>query len=127
VLEPSPHVTDSRTLNPVLRTCLILFFWFFIVFPNKLWWRVHYFKNYFVRRSRRDPSCDRQVCLEISNGSRLILKHVKHVPDVWLNLFFVGMLCDENYKSSFSSDSWKLTKGSMVMGRGTKHSTLYIT
>jgi len=25
VLVPSPHVTDSRTLNPVLRICLILF------------------------------------------------------------------------------------------------------
>jgi len=23
-----------------------------------------------------------QVCLEMSNGSRLVLKHVKHVPDV---------------------------------------------
>jgi len=68
-----------------------------------------------------------QVCLEMSNGSRLILKHVKHVPDVRLNLLSVGKLCDENYNNSFASDSWKLTKGSMVVGRGTKHSTLYIT
>ena len=30
VLIPSPHVTDSRTLNLVLRTCLILF----LVFHN---------------------------------------------------------------------------------------------
>jgi len=67
------------------------------------------------------------VCLEMSNDSRLILKHVKHVPDVWLNLLSVGKLCDENYNSSFSCDSWKLTKGSMVMGISTKHSTLYIT
>jgi len=65
-----------------------------------------------------------QVCLEMSNGSRLVLKHV---PDVPLNLLSVGKLCDENYNSSFASDSWKLTKGSMVVGRGTKHSTLYIT
>ena len=65
-----------------------------------------------------------QVCLEMSNGSRLILKHV---PDVRLNLLSVGKLCDENYNNSFAGDSWKLTKGSMVVGRGTKHSTLYIT
>jgi len=63
----------------------------------------------------------------MSNGSRLILKHVKHVFDVRLNLLSVGKLCDENYNSSFSSDSWKLTKGSMVVGRCTKHSALYIT
>jgi len=69
----------------------------------------------------------RQVCLEMSNGSRLVLKHVKHVPNVRLNLLFVGKLCDENYNSSFGGDSWKLTKGSMVVSRGTKHSTLYIT
>jgi len=68
-----------------------------------------------------------QVCLEMSNGSRLILKHVKHVPDVRLNLLSVGKLCDENYNNSFSGDSWKLTKGSMVVGRGTTQSTLYIT
>jgi len=67
------------------------------------------------------------VCLEMSNGSRLILKHVKHVPDVLLNLLSVSKLSDENYNNSFSGDSWKLTKGSMVVGRGTKHSTLYIT
>jgi len=63
----------------------------------------------------------------MSNGSRLILKHVKHVHDVRLNLLFVGKLCDENYNNSFSGDSWKLTKGSMIVGRSTKHSTLYIT
>jgi len=63
----------------------------------------------------------------MSNDFRLILKHVKYVLDVRLNLLSVGKLCDENYNNTFSSESWKLTKGSMVVGRGTKHSTLYIT
>ena len=68
-----------------------------------------------------------QVCLEMSNGSKLILKLVKYVPDIRLNLLSVGKLCDENYDNLFSGDSWKLTKGSMVVGRGSKHSTLSIT
>jgi len=68
-----------------------------------------------------------QVCLEMSNDSRLILKHVKYVLDVRLNLLSIGMFCDENYTRLFSGDNWNLTKGSMVVGRGTKHSTLYIT
>jgi len=65
------------------------------------------------------------VCLEMSD-SRLILKHVKYVLDVRLNLLSIGKFCDENYNRLFSDDSWNLTKGSMVVGRGTKHSTLYI-
>jgi len=64
----------------------------------------------------------RQVCLEMSNGSRLILKHVF---DVRLNLLSVNKFSNENYNNSFSGDSWKLTMGSMVVGRGTKHSTIY--
>jgi len=63
----------------------------------------------------------------MSNGSRLVLKHVKHVPDVRLNLLSVGKSCNENYNNLFSGDSWKFTMGFMVVGRGTKHSTLYIT
>jgi len=31
-----------------------------------------------------------QVCLKMSNGSRLILKHMKHVLDARLNLLSVG-------------------------------------
>ena len=46
-----------------------------------------------------------QVCLEMSNGSRLILKRVKHVPDIRLNLLSIGKLCDENYDNLFSGDS----------------------
>ena len=67
-----------------------------------------------------------QVCLETSNGSKIFLDRVKHVPDIRLNLLSVGKLCDENYDSLFSRDGWKLTKGSMVVARGTKYSTLYL-
>ena len=61
VLTPSPHVTDSRTLNPVCKLALSCF-WFSIIFPNKLWWRLLCFENenkIFVRRPRRDPGCDK--------------------------------------------------------------------
>jgi len=43
VLIPSPHVTDSRTLNPVSWTCLIWFLVFHSFSFNKLWWRLLYF------------------------------------------------------------------------------------
>ncbi|KAK2382823.1 putative mitochondrial protein [Trifolium repens] len=62
----------------------------------------------------------------MANGSKLTLKDVKHVPDIRLNLLSVAKLCDEGYNNLFSRDTWKLTKGSMVVARGMKCSTLYI-
>ena len=52
---------------------------------------------------------------------------MKHVPDIRLNLLSVAKLCDEGYDSLFSKDSWKLSKGSMIVARGTKCSNLYLT
>jgi hypothetical protein len=66
------------------------------------------------------------VNLEMANGSKLTLKDVKHVPYIRLNLLSVAKLCDEGYNNLFSQDTWKLTKGSMVVARGMKCSTLYI-
>jgi hypothetical protein len=65
--------------------------------------------------------------MEMSNGAKLTLKDVKHVPDIRLNLLSVAKLCDEGYDSLFSRDSWKLSKGSMIVARGTKCSNLYLT
>ncbi|PNX87194.1 multidrug and toxin extrusion protein 2-like, partial [Trifolium pratense] len=63
------------------------------------------------------------VNLEMANGSKLTLKDVKHVSDIRLNLLSVVKLCDEGYNSLFSRDTWKLTKGSMIVARGIKCST----
>ena len=66
------------------------------------------------------------VCLETNNGTKLILKNVKHIPDIRLNLISAGKLDDEGYCNTFVNGQWKLTKGSMVVARGKKFSTLYI-
>jgi len=67
------------------------------------------------------------VNLKMSNGTKLTLKDVKHVLDIRLNLLSMARLCDEGYDSLFSRDSWKLSKGSMIVARGTKFSNLYLT
>ena len=41
------------------------------------------------------------VCLEMENGTRLVLKNVKHVPDICLNLISTGKLDDEGFKNTF--------------------------
>lgn len=66
------------------------------------------------------------VCLETSNGSKLILKDVKHIPDIRLNLISTGKLDDDGYCNTFVNGQWKLTKGSMIVARGKRLSALYM-
>lgn len=66
------------------------------------------------------------VQLETNNGTRLVLKDVKHVPDIRYNLISAGKLDDEGYCNTFQNGQWKLTRGSLVVARGTKCSTLYV-
>lgn len=66
------------------------------------------------------------VYLETQNGSRLILKNVKHVPDIRLNLISASKLDDDGFCSTFFSGQWKLTKGAMVVAKGKKSPILYM-
>lgn len=66
------------------------------------------------------------VCLETGMGARLFLKGVKHIPDLRLNLISTGKLDDEGYCNTFMNGIWKLTKGSLVVAKGKKCSSLYI-
>ena len=65
------------------------------------------------------------VCLETNNGTMLLLKNVKHIPDICLNLISASRLDDEGFCNTFSDGHWKLTKGSMIVARGKKCSSLY--
>ena len=68
-----------------------------------------------------------EICLETNTNCRLVLKDVRHVPDMRLNLISTGVLDDEGYKNEFYGGKWKLSKGSLVLARGKKESTLYST
>ena len=65
------------------------------------------------------------IFLETSSGNKLVLKDVRHVPDIRLNLISTCRLDDEGFINSFS-ESRKLTKGSLVVARGKKQNTLYV-
>nr|AAV88069.1 hypothetical retrotransposon [Ipomoea batatas] len=65
------------------------------------------------------------VCLETSNGTKLVLKNVKHAPDIRLNLISTGKLDDDGFCCFFGDGHWKITKGSLVVARGNKSSNLY--
>ena len=64
--------------------------------------------------------------METGNGTRLVLKNVKHIPDIRFNFISVGRLVDEGFCNTFYGDVWKLTKGAMVVARGKKCETLYL-
>ena len=66
------------------------------------------------------------VRLETSNGTMLTLKNVKHIPDIRMNLISTGKLDDEGFCNTFRDSQWKLTRGSMVIEKGKKSSSLYL-
>ncbi|CAO2838320.1 unnamed protein product [Amaranthus hypochondriacus] len=64
--------------------------------------------------------------LEIPTGCKLILRNVRHVPDIRLNLISIGKLNEEGYFSHFNDGKWKLCKGNLIAARGKKQSSLYM-
>ena len=66
------------------------------------------------------------IFLETSIGNKSVLKDVRHVPDIHLNLISTSKLDDNGFTNSFSKSKWKLTKGSLVLARGKKQNILYV-
>ncbi|BBH07646.1 Toll-Interleukin-Resistance domain family protein [Prunus dulcis] len=54
-------------------------------------------------------------------------KDVRHIPDLRKNLISVGQLASEGYTTIFHGDDWKISKGAMMVARGKKSGTLYMT
>ncbi|KAL6533177.1 hypothetical protein OROMI_027289 [Orobanche minor] len=67
------------------------------------------------------------VYLKFDTGVELILRNVKHVPDMRLNVISVGLLDDDGYFNGLGNGLWKLTRGSLIVGRGKKEEKLYVT
>nr|KYP34395.1 Retrovirus-related Pol polyprotein from transposon TNT 1-94 [Cajanus cajan] len=65
------------------------------------------------------------VCLQTNMRMHLLLRGVKHAPDVRFNLISVQMLDDDGYDNHIGSGKWKLTKVNLVVARGEKNSKLY--
>ena len=66
------------------------------------------------------------ICLKTSIGNKLVLKDVRHVPDIRLSLISTSKLDDEGFSNSFGESKWKLTKGSLVVAREKKQNTFHV-
>ena len=82
-------------------------------------------------RMRNEAKCEifgmGDVELETSIGGKLVLKDVRHVPEMHFSLISVGKLDDEGYHSHLGEGKWKLIMGSLVLGSGKKNNTLHKT
>ncbi|KAK9138868.1 hypothetical protein Sjap_009462 [Stephania japonica] len=67
------------------------------------------------------------VFVQTNMGCTVILKVVRHVPDLRLNLISTHALDLDGYYNIFGGKEWKLTKGSIVVARGKLSYTLYKT
>ena len=65
------------------------------------------------------------VKIKTKLGYEMMLKDMRHISDLRLNLLSIGRLGDEGFESKFGRGLWKLTKGSLVMVSAKKSNTLY--
>ena len=65
--------------------------------------------------------------IRLPNGAVWKLQNVRHVPGLKRNLISVGQLDDEGHVVTFTGGLWKISKGAMVVARGMKSGTLYMT
>ena len=56
----------------------------------------------------------------------MLLRDVRHVPEVRLNLISAGPLDDEGYTGSIRNGAMKFSKGSLIVARARKVNTLYL-
>ena len=93
----------------------------FHVTPHREW-----FTNYDAKRTRQvqlgnDYTCKiigvGDVKPKFQHGSTFILKNVRHVSKLTKSLINSGQLDDTGYTCVFGDNSWKITKGSLVVAR----------
>ena len=59
-------------------------------------------------------------------GCKMLMKDVRHVPKVRLNLISAGRLDDEGYTGTIQNGAMKFSKGILIVARARKFNTLYL-
>ena len=67
------------------------------------------------------------VSIQTRAGNQWTLQDVRYISGLKKNLISIGQLNSTGYTAEFGKSSWKVVKGAMVVARGTKSGTLYIT
>ncbi|KAE8690148.1 hypothetical protein F3Y22_tig00110925pilonHSYRG00035 [Hibiscus syriacus] len=67
------------------------------------------------------------IRLKLPNQTTWKLTGVRYILGLKRNLISIGQLDGEGYSTTFSGCEWKITKGALVIARGKKTDTLYVT
>ncbi|KAL4325786.1 hypothetical protein GQ457_11G029520 [Hibiscus cannabinus] len=67
------------------------------------------------------------VILKTNKDCEIVLNDVRHVPDMSLDPISAGKLDDVGYVNLFGGGKWKLTRNNMIVARGNKQGSLYVT
>ena len=67
------------------------------------------------------------MCIKTNVGFTMMLKNVRHVPDLCFNLISTPVVDQAGYCNHLGNGRWKLTKGPMVVVRGRICCGLYKT
>jgi hypothetical protein len=67
------------------------------------------------------------VCIKTNVGFTVMLKNVRHVPDLCFNFISTPIMDQVGYCNHLGNGRWKITKGPMVVARGRICCGLYKT
>ena len=64
--------------------------------------------------------------IKLNNGSEWMLKDVRHILAMKINMISTRKLGDSGCFTTFGETWWKITKGSLVIAKGDRVGTLYL-
>lgn len=67
-----------------------------------------------------------KINMRFLNGTLVVLNEVQYIPNLKRNLIAYSNLYKEGFTTVFGENSWKLTKGSMMITKGKFVDTLYL-
>ena len=67
-----------------------------------------------------------KVHIKLNNGNEWLLKYVRNILSMKINVTSTWQLGDNNYLSTFGKTWWNITKGALVISKGDSVGTLYL-
>ena len=129
VLDDETSYAEANIAHALVHTWLLDSGASFHVTPHREWFTRYEAKPLGTVRLGDSHQCDvigiGDVMIQFSDGSQFTVQNVRHVPELTRSLMSVGQLDDIGFKVIFASQSFRITKGNMVIAKGNKVGSLY--
>ena len=66
-----------------------------------------------------------KVWIKLNYGNEWLIKYLRHIPTMKINLILIEKLGDVSCLSTFGKTWWNITKGELVIAKGDRIGTLY--